>query len=320
MEQYSSVNILPYITYLVGRWQKVVNILHKLSVQEPQQVLSLKHILGDLLNGVLEELQSDYKHVIMNLFSVEDSVWSVCIRYQWFVSYFTVKRLKEALDKGLEKNSDFYVYALLPSKEELEEKKVGIVCVNDILTKLFYISADLRDEMIWGFKPSEQNLPQQDEYYIFKRSIDIDRLLIYSARLESFPVLPDCLHIYCNSTNETETDIKSKQLDLCHKGEDIYNNKDTEVRVCLRCKINSLHIGITDKQEQRTHFHCCCCTFSPASDISMKASLIARIMLLSQPLIKLPASHQYNTFLHSEIIRNKFSVICNFVKSFIKHG
>jgi hypothetical protein len=307
------MNILPYITYLINRWQKVINILHKLSVVDPpEQVLSQKKVLAPLLSRSLDELSNDYKYVITNLFSSEDSLWSVCIRYQWFVCYFTVKRMKEMLDQNLE---NFYVYGLLPSKEELEEKELGIVCVNDIITKLFHTCAKLRDKMIWGFSSPT---PQLNNYYIFKKCIDIDRLLIYAARLESFPVLPDCLHIYSNSTNETDTDTKSKQLNICHQGKDVYNNKDTEVRVCLRCKINLLHLGITDKQEQRTHFHCHCTTFFPTSDVSMKASLITRIILLNG---KIPLSHQYNTFLHVEIIRNKFSLIGDFVKSFLKqHG
>lgn len=317
MDPIPKVNILPYITYLISRWQKVITLLHKLSVQEPEQILSQKSVLASLLNGVSDELSNDYKHVIMNLFSGEDSVWSICIRYQWFVCYFTVKRIKEVLDKD---SSNFYIYGLLPSKEDLEEKQLGIVCVNDIITKLFHICAHLRDKMVWESQPSDENLPQQADYYIFKKCIDIDRLLIYVARLESFPVLPDCLHVYSNSTNETEPDIKSKQINLYHQGKDIYNNKNTEVRICLRCKINALHLGITDKQEQRTHFHCRCCTLFPASDISMKASLITRIILLNQPLVTLPTSHQYDTFLHIEIIRNKFSAICDFVKSFLKHG
>lgn len=316
MEFDTPLNILPHLTYLVGRWQRVINILHKLSIQESQKVLSQKSTLNSILGSVLQELVSDYVHIITNLFP-NDNIWSICIRYQWFVCYFTVLRLKEALGN----NSDFHINALLPSKQELEEEELCIVCVNDIITKLFSISSCLRDEMIWGIKSPDQNISRPDQYFIFKNCMDTNKLLIYSARLESFPVLPDCLHIYSSSTNEIGTDSKAKQLDLWQAGHDIYDRKDVEIRICLRCKINCLHIGITDKQEQQTHFHCQCCTLPPTSDISMKASHISRVILLSQALLKFPKSHQYdNTFLHSEIIRNKFSVICNFVKSVLKNG
>lgn len=317
--EHEPISILPHLTYLVGQWQRVINILHKLSVQESQKILSQKSTLNCILGNVLQELLNDYKHVITNLFPDRDNLWSICIRYQWFVCYFTVMRVKEALGKN---NSDFHIYALLPSKEELQQEELGIVCVNDIMTKLFSISSCLRDEMIWGIKSPDQNIsPRNDYFFIFKDNINVDKLLIYSARLESFPVLPDCLYIYSNSTNEVVTDNKPKQLNLWETGDDFYNNKDVEIRVCLRCKINCLHIGITDKQEQRTHFHCHCCTLPPTSEISMKASRISRVILLSQPLLKFPKSHLYNsTFLHSEIIRNKFSVISNFIKSVLKNG
>ena len=212
-----SVKMTSHIGCMISRWSAQENILKNMATVAPAKLLKTynkdsKVLFARHLQGVVNSIEKD-KGCILDLFHMDNSYTTLCLRFQYLITHTCATRLLEAWNKIPLRYTDIhlkrYFASLLLPPTAFYHPSDSVSCVVADLLPLLYRTYFIRH--INDLRPpNKQLLAEKWETFLTNtdsKYIDlykdefINRFLKMCAVLCSYPILPENIRGFQRSTN-----------------------------------------------------------------------------------------------------------------------
>ena len=314
-------HVIGLSAFMLGRWQAQENGAKHMSTVEPKDLLKNytergKRSFGCQLNRLLTELEKDRRMYLDEAFPemCKDTCLKLCLRFQFCVTLLSIKRLQKEWSSLPLKYTEtdmkkYFSRLLLPSSCTYHDMTSHEPFVLSDLMSTVYTTYSLKHlNALCPIGCSRGEIPGhhqgtfgcEGEVGVRIAADDyMNAVLCSAAHLASFPVLSENLKGYSVSTamgddvGSSSSSGSMHQIDILEKGRDnraqSYGHLHEE-RVCTRCKLTNVCIGLVDVTEQRNKHACTCMVKKPdfeetfnfwQDSYAVRGAAITRLLLLS---------------------------------------
>lgn len=299
---------------MFSRWAAMENAAKNLSTIPPNILVidKTEEGLATFLTALRQhrmDLMEDYsQYVVPSCPEGSDTYRALCLKYAFYTTWLIVDRLVSVYTQLLAhgdawqrpSNINCAMAALnMPAQSTYHDVRTGVVVTADLIHRLYEHCANVHLQRICPYQETVTvNRPAAesggDDDQIKMRMVwgsdTINDILMYGANLASYPVLPPNI--------KGRLTLVPKRIDLAHLPvlnagivSRCHVRQPTDERTCIACKIEALHLGLTDLTEQTDRLQCRCLFTSPVSEYqhivshydlgyAARATIITRLLTL----------------------------------------
>lgn len=296
---------------MLSRWAAMENAAKNLSTIPPSELLidqteeGLAKFLTTLSQHRMDLVEDYDQYVVPSCPEGTDTYRGVCLKYAYYTTWLIVDRLvsvyKRLLAHGSAwqrpSNVNLAVATLnMPTQSTYHDTRTGVEITADLIHRLYEHCANVHLQRICPYGKTAEIIPANDVVRgemgirIVWGSDVINDILMYGANLASYPVLPPNI--------KGRLTLVPDRMDLAHLSvlktgivSRCHVRQSTDERVCIACKIEALHLGLTDLTEQTDRLQCKCLFISPVTEhehvvshydlaYAARATIITRLLTL----------------------------------------
>ena len=299
---------------MLSRWAAMENAAKNLSTIPPTKLIidqteeGLATFLAALCRHRMD-LMEDYSQYVVPLCPEgSDTYRAICLKYAFYTTWLIVNRLVSVYTQLLAdgnawqrpSNVNCAMATLnMPAQSMYHDAGTGVTVTADLIHRLYEHCANVHLQRICPYRktakiitgnPESSGGDNEIRIRMVWGSDVINDILMYGASLASYPVLPPNI--------KGRLTLVPKRIDLAHLSvlttgivSRCHVHQPTDERTCIACKIEALHLGLTDLTEQTDRLQCKCLFTSPVSEFqhivshydlgyAARATIITRLLTL----------------------------------------
>ena len=290
---------LSWFSEALSRWREFTSSLHLLIFYETD----FKSLISPLRKT--KSQLSEEKEIFFRKAADSNRLINLILKYEWAVADETCSRVLESAQSSGHVD-EFRTKCLYPDAEFYHLDDNNICCMIDLINYAVKLNNKQRNRCLFD------NLSDAEDVFdgFFFNEPEIDRVLTWCVKFDSFWLVPDCMQI---KSVPSKKFIETQEKDILETGSDCDAINESSCKICLRCKFNCYAVGVTDPEEQFKKYICDCVekALPENCDWTRDVSLIYRLLFLSGSCRKnnksCPCDQHYN------ILKKKIELLSGFV-------